>query len=104
MILKSYITCNECGTKNQNTDYCINCGALINITLKRQLEREEKLQERKETEKSTKPGKLNNFVEKGMRHPNSFIRWAFNSLYSIWTFLAMILGALIAAVIAVAAG
>lgn len=50
MILKSYIICNQCGTKNQNRDYCTNCGELINITLKRRIEREKKIQKRKETQ------------------------------------------------------
>lgn len=43
MILKSYIICNQCGTKNQNRNYCTNSGELINITLKRRIEREKKL-------------------------------------------------------------
>ena len=104
MILKSYITCSKCGTKNQNTDYCINCGELINITLKRKIENDKKIQKRKETEELKKPNKFDKFIERGLYHPNSFIRCSANALYSIWTFFAMVLGALIAAVIAAAAG
>lgn len=104
MILKSYITCNKCGFKNQNTDYCSNCGELINVALKRRIESEKKLQKRIETEKLKKPNKVTKFLENGLQHPNGFIRWITNSIYSIWTFLAMALGALIAAVIAAAAG
>lgn len=104
MVVKSYITCTECGTKNQDSDYCIQCGALINVVLKRRMESEQKIEKRKQIEAYKTPDKLTKIIERGLEHPNSFVRWASNAIYSLWTFLALVLGALIAAVIAAAAG
>lgn len=54
MANKTYRTCQNCGTVNLNRDYCKNCGEIININLKRKLEREQKAKEKTASEKVKK--------------------------------------------------
>ena len=42
----SYITCPECGTVNLNKKYCTNCKTLLDMVLKRNLEREKKIEQK----------------------------------------------------------
>lgn len=100
----SFIKCLECNTLNRNTDYCTKCGALINIVMKRRLENEKKIQKRIQQEKVKAPSKIDIFLEKGMVHPNSIVRGLFQVLYSTYVFVAFVVGGLIAAAIATAAG
>lgn len=104
MSQNSFIKCLECGIKNQNTDYCSNCGAIINIVLKRRLESEKKIQKKIEEQQTKEPDKIDLFFQKALEHPNPAIRSLMNAVHSVWTFGAMIVGALIAMVIGVAAG
>ncbi|MFA9189385.1 hypothetical protein AAGV33_01965 [Flavobacterium sp. FBOR7N2.3] len=97
---KSYIKCSECNTVNLDNDYCSNCGALLDVVLKRKLEREKKAQHQKEE----KPSQISEFLRKGTTHPNSIIRILFQIFNSIWLFFAMVFGGIIAAIIAAAAG
>ncbi|MGG7034281.1 MAG: hypothetical protein ACI7YS_03695 [Flavobacterium sp.] len=104
MSQKSYIKCLECNTLNLNTDYCKNCGSIINITLKRNLEREKKIQKNKELEKANKPNKIDEFLQSSTEHPNGIVRMFSRVVYAMWLFFAAVVGGLIAAVIAIAAG
>jgi uncharacterized Zn finger protein (UPF0148 family) len=104
MAQKSFIKCPQCNTKNQNTDYCVKCGALINVVLERKIESEEKIQERVEKDKSKGPDKMDRLLQKGENHPNSFIRYFARHFQSVWTLSAMVVGVIIAVMIAIAAG
>jgi hypothetical protein len=101
---KSYVKCLECNTVNLDSDYCGQCGALINIVLKRQLEREKKTQEKVEDEKTKEPSRIDVFLKKGAAHPNILIRAVFQVFYWIWLFFAMLVGWLIAMFVALVAG
>jgi len=103
---KSYITCLECGTVNLNNEYCSNCGALLDVVLKRKLEREKKTQDKiKQKEKIDKePSKIELFLKNGAEHPNMILRTLFQTGYYIWLFFAVVIGGLISLVIAAAAG
>lgn len=101
---KSYIKCLECHHLNLDSDYCNNCGIIINVVLKRKLEQENKIQIKIEKDKALKLNKIDEFLKKVSEHPNIFLRFFSQIIYSIWLFLAMILGGLIAAVVAIAAG
>lgn len=104
MSQKSYIKCLQCGVVNEDSDYCVNCGTIINVVLHRKLEHEKKLQVQKEISKDEKPSKIDEFLRKASKHPNGIIRLFSHLIYSIWIFLAMVVGGLIAAVVAIAAG
>lgn len=101
---KSYIKCLACNTINLDRDYCSNCGAIINVVLKRQLENENKIQEKIKEDKSKAPSAIDIFLKKGATHPNSVLRAIFQIMYSIWLFVAMLIGWLIALIVAAAAG
>ena len=103
---KSYITCLDCGTVNLNNEYCSNCGAILDVVLKRKLEREKKNQLKIERKEKTKkePSKIELFLKNGAEHPNILIRILFQAVYSIWIFFAIVVGALISLVVAAAAG
>jgi hypothetical protein len=101
---KSYIKCMECNTVNVDTDYCSNCGVIINVILKRKLEQEKKIAQKIEEDKTKKPSAIDEFLRKASEHQNPFIRLFSQVIYSVWLFFAMVVGGLIAAVIAVAAG
>lgn len=101
---KSYIKCLECGTINFNNDYCSNCGALLDVVLKRKLETEKKIEAKVKQEKEKQPSKVELFLKNGLEHPNFTIRYFFKAIYGIWLFFAVIIGGIIAAVTAAAAG
>lgn len=104
MVENSYIKCPNCNTRNKDSDYCTNCGEIINIVLKRRLEIEDRQNTRIELKKIKGPDKIEQLLQKAAQHPNAIIRWLFSTVHLIWTFLAMVIGALIAMVIAIAAG
>ncbi|CAM4084851.1 hypothetical protein FLAN108750_09400 [Flavobacterium antarcticum] len=102
---KTYIKCLKCNTVNLNLDYCSNCGAILNIVLKRKLEREKRAEEKLELERLTeKPSTIEAFLRKGSKHSNIIIRLIFKLFYYIWFFFAIVIGGLIAAVISTVAG
>lgn len=103
---KSYIKCSECNTFNLNQEYCTNCGALLDLVLKRRLETEKKLEEKKDKNESANKGtnRFEVFFDKGLEHSNIIIRSIFKAVYSIWLFFAVIIGGLIALVTATVAG
>lgn len=101
---KTYIKCPKCGTANVNNDYCSNCGTILNIVLKRKLEREQKEHLKVEAQKLEEPSKMGEFLKRGEEHSNFFVRGFFKVSYALWYFFAVVIGGLIAAVIAAAAG
>ena len=107
---KSYIKCSECNTFNLNQEYCSNCGALLDLVLKRRLKRrletEKKLQEKNNQNESVNKGsnRFEVFFDKGLEHSNIIIRSIFKAVYSIWLFFAVIIGGLIALVTATVVG
>ena len=103
---KSYIKCSECNTVNLNNEYCSNCGNLLDLVLKRRLETEKKLQEKKDQKDVLNKGanRFEVFFDKGLEHSNIIIRSLFKVVYSIWLFFAVIVGGLIAVVTATVAG
>lgn len=101
---KSYIKCSECGTVNYNNEYCSNCNALLDVVLKRRLKSESKIQEKIDQERDKKPNKIEVFLKNGLEHSNIIIRLFFKAAYAIWLFFAFIIGGIIAAVTAAAAG
>ena len=98
---KSYIKCSECNTFNLNKEYCSNCGALLDLVLKRRLETEKKIQEESLNKGANR---FEVFFDKGLEHSNIIIRTIFKVIYSIWLFFAVIIGGLIALVTATVAG
>lgn len=103
---KSYISCPVCKTININREYCSKCGALLDVVLKRKLEREKKTQEKiKQKEKTDKePSKIETFLKNGTEHSNVLIRLIFQGGYYVWLFFALIFGGIISLIIAAAAG
>ncbi|WP_141672833.1 hypothetical protein [Flavobacterium crassostreae] len=103
---KNYIRCLECGTVNLNQENCSACGAILDVVLKRKLEREhktkQKIKQKQKTDK--KPGKIELFLKNGAQHPNIILRILFQGMYYIWIFFALLIGGLISLVIAAAAG
>ena len=104
MSQKSYVRCLECDTLNLNIDYCKNCGSIVNIILKRELEREKKIQKDIEQERVKKPSKIDEFLRRSTEHPNVIVRMFSQVVYAMWFFFAAVIGGLIAAVVAIAAG
>ena len=103
---KSYVKCSECNTFNLNNEYCSNCGDLLDLILKRRIETEKKLQEKKVQKKNTnsRSKKIQVFFDKGLEHSNIIIRLFFKAIYSIWLFFVVIIGGLFALVTATVAG
>ncbi len=101
---KSYVKCLECRKLNLNSDYCENCGAIININLKRQLEREKRVEKDVEAERLKGPSKVDKFLQSATEHPNIIVRFFSHLIYSIWIFLGMVIGAIIAGFISVVTG
>lgn len=87
---KHYITCRKCKTENVNTDYCIQCGEIINIALERQLEQQRIQKERIQKELDTEPTKWDVFIQKIRTHSNPIVRLIYIIIYSIWIVVATI--------------
>jgi ribosomal protein L37E len=77
LMSKSYVKCLACNTFNVDRDYCSNCGEIINIVLKRQLEGENAIKEKVEEEKTKAPNKIEVFFGKSLEHSNSVVRFFF---------------------------
>ncbi len=87
---KTYRTCQNCGTVSLNEDYCQQCGEIININLKRKLEREKKALEKHNIENKKEPNRLTIFFENARSHPNIIIRSLALFFYSIWVIVLAI--------------
>jgi hypothetical protein len=99
-----YIKCPDCGIINTQDGICTECGAILNVVLRRQQEDEKKRLQRMPANPINEISSGNKFIRWGERHPSSAVRLIFSVLNAIWLFCAMVVGALIATVIAVAAG
>lgn len=104
MKVTTSIKCSECGTITYNSDHCSNCGALINIDLKRRMVRDKKVQEKVLAERERKRGKSEIFAERALEHPNFIVRSFSKAVRSIFLFFGMVVGGIIAAIIALASG
>ncbi|NHF60584.1 hypothetical protein FK220_014610 [Flavobacteriaceae bacterium TP-CH-4] len=96
---KKYRICQNCGTTNLNRDYCKKCGELININLKRRLQREQSAVEKKASIEKRPKNRITVFFEKATKNENPLIRLTAKFFYSIWviiiaigSFLAFIIG------------
>lgn len=89
----TYRRCQECDHLNLNSDHCEQCGALINIILKRRLEHEKRRQEKERKLKN--PNTISLYFKKIRKHPNLIIRMLANAIYSVWL-VVMAIGAFIA--------
>jgi len=99
----TYIICQKCKTNNVNSDYCISCGEIINIVLKRKKEEEEYKKKILLKNQQKKPSKLLIFINELRNHPNNLVRLFVNFFYSIGI-IVIIFAAVVAAVIASLAG
>lgn len=104
MSQKSYVKCLECGTLNLNRDYCENCSTIININLKRQLLRDKKNQDQLEEERRKSPNKIEQIFNNASDHSNSIVRGLAKFIHTVWLFIAMVVGALIAGFISIVTG
>lgn len=85
MAAETYRRCPNCGKMSLNQDYCPACGSIINIILKRELERKEKAaQKQKERNNSTTKSAVTIFLENIKNHDNLIIKYTARFLYSIW--------------------
>lgn len=83
----------------RNSDYCGNCGALINTNLRRKLEREERERKRRKKEKVKKPDAITTFFEKARNHSNPLVRIMAFAFYSVWA-VVLAIGAFLAYIFA----
>ncbi|WP_273567122.1 hypothetical protein [Maribacter halichondriae] len=61
---ETYRRCSNCGEMWLNQDYCPTCGNIINITLKRELERKEKaIQKQKKIDATKKKSAVTLFLK-----------------------------------------
>lgn len=88
-----HIKCYQCGTFNENKDYCETCGTLINPYLRRKQEIERRLKIRNTVDKDAPS--LENTINKLLYHKNFIIKWISRMLYPIWL-IVMAVGAFIA--------
>src|SRR6056297_672191 len=85
MSSETYRRCPKCGKMSLNQDYCPACGSIINITLKRELERKEQASQR--TKKRNDPKKksaVTLFLENVKDHDNVIIKYIARFFYGIW--------------------
>ena len=94
MAESSYIICPKCSKANLNRDYCEHCGAIINVYLKRKLERK-----KREAERNNEKNRVTLFFENAKTHENPMVRNLAKFFYSIWviviavgSFLAFLVG------------
>ena len=99
----NYIICQKCKTENVNVDYCVGCGEMINIVLKRRKEEEEHKRKIEEKRREKKPSDFSIALEKLRNHPNTLVRLIVGFFYSVGV-IAIVFAAVVAAVIASLAG
>ncbi|WP_025125044.1 hypothetical protein [Myroides odoratimimus] len=81
---KHYITCQKCKTENVNSDYCTNCGEIINVVLRRQMEQQRVVNERIKKEVNRELTSFEKFTRRMLKHPNPFIRVPAMIVNAIW--------------------
>ena len=96
------IKCLECGTINENKEYCSNCNAIISDAKKRAL----KAQQLKEAQIKEEKFKLDNpsLTTRLKTHPNIFLKSIGWVLYSVITIVSIIGAGLAWFIAMVAAG
>lgn len=90
-----YRRCPKCNHLTLNSDYCENCGELINVNLKRKLESEERTLQKEKNKQQEKPNAVTQYFKKLIQHPNLFVRIPAKGLYSVWA-VVMAIGAFLA--------
>lgn len=79
--------CSNCGLWNTDVDYCTNCNTVLNLKLKAQQERIEKIK----TEPKPKPDQLDKIYDWFQYHPFLLVRVIFNIFRSVWVALMAVL-------------
>lgn len=101
--MDSYRRCPNCGNVTKNSDYCSECGTLINTIKRRKLEQVERENQAKKTRdqknETQKPNAITVFFAKARNHPNPFIKFLAKSLYSVWI-IVFTIGGILAYIIA----
>lgn len=99
MIVNTYITCPNCKTVNIDTDYCSNCGEIINVLKKRALERKAKNERKEELQRQQKQNTPPSWISSWRKDKNPVKKFAgniINIIYiitlSIAAFIAYIAG------------
>ena len=87
---ETYRTCQNCGTVNLNKDYCQECGEIINVSLKREREREQKSRLKVASEKTKKKNDITIFFEEAKENENIIVRLVARFFYSIWVMVLAI--------------
>lgn len=95
MAQETYRRCPECKHLNLNRDYCEQCGALININLRRKQEREKRAEKKEQEKQLEKPSAISQYFKKKIEHPNLFVRFPAKALYSVWV-VVIAIGAFLA--------
>lgn len=95
MAQETYRKCANCGHLNLNRDYCEQCGALININLRRKLKREKQAETKEEEKQLEKPNVVSQYLKEKREHPNWFVRLPAKALYSVWV-VVLAIGAFLA--------
>lgn len=98
MSKKTYRKCANCGEVSLNQDYCPACGHMININLKRKLERKETaVEHNQQLEVSNKENPVTVFFEQLKNHDNFVIKYVSRFFYSIWI-VVIVVGSFLALV------
>ena len=90
--------CPDCGTWNDDLDYCAHCGKLLNYSIQRQ-------QEVAQQERAYKERQLDYMEQKlatMKASPYGYIRFCYHILYSVWFTFIVISSFLISLIVAAA--
>lgn len=85
--MRSSRKCLDCNTWNDNSDYCKNCGKLINSVKKVGLEMDIKEKEAKEATKTA----FDKWLEKLSASSNPFVKLFYYIIYSVWVIFSAII-------------
>ncbi|MGF1557352.1 hypothetical protein [Paucihalobacter sp.] len=88
------IKCPNCGTYNENVDYCTNCNTLINFKKRREIEFKKSEKKRAHNEQQDQENSLK-WIEKYKNHRFLLVRVFAYIIYSIWA-AVMAIGTFIA--------
>lgn len=88
------IKCPNCGTYNENVDYCTNCNTLINFKKRREIEFKKSEEKRAHNEQQDDE-KSFQWIEKYKNHKFLLVRIVAYAIYSIWA-AVMAIGTFIA--------
>jgi len=95
MTTKSYKICQNCNKVNLNRNYCKQCGEILDITLKRKLERDKALILENKIEETQQKKSLTLFFENAKQHKNLFVRLIARVFYSVWV-VVIVVGSVLA--------